>query len=119
MGLDITIYKDRYISYDKINWEPYPEEVSKLNITHNLISMAEALGIYRKVWRPEENNIIYCKDMISHIQKAILLLKSDPEYYIKYNAPNQCGDITDMIIFLQEYYVICKKYPNCKIEASR
>lgn len=53
------------------------DEVFHSNITHNLNEMADALGIYEPIWRPEECGVE----------------KLDPVHYKQYNASNGWGDL--------------------------
>lgn len=52
MSLDITLRAVR------------PVDVFSSNITHNLNAMAEAAGIYRQIWRPEEIGIKTAVELI-------------------------------------------------------
>jgi hypothetical protein len=95
------------------------EEVFSSNITHNLCGMAEAAGIYKHCWRPEEIGVLIAGDLIEPLSKAIELLKSDPERFRRYNASNGWGKYEHFIPWLQGYLDACKTYPDAFISVSR
>ena len=58
------------------------------NVTHNLTKMAEAVGLYRILWHPEEIGITSATQMIAPLEIAITELESSPDKYKAYNPPN-------------------------------
>lgn len=58
MGLDISLIVP-----------DYEVEVFNRGITHNLNKMAEAVGIYKHLWRPEEYCVKYLEIQTRGIQK--------------------------------------------------
>lgn len=89
------------------------------NITHNLGLMAEKAEIYKHLWRPEEINIKYAKELIEPLTKGLNKLKSKPEYYKKFNASNGWGLYEHFIPFVENYLNACIKYPNSIINIDR
>jgi len=89
------------------------------NITHNLNKMAESAGIYAIVWRPEEHGISHASQLIGPLEKAIALMKSDPERYKQYDAPNGWGKYEHFVPWLEKYLEACKAMPEAKVRASR
>ena len=69
MSLDITLT------------EVKPCEVYSTNITHNLGKLAEALGIYQHLWRPEELNITHARQLIHPLKAATENLTFDKARY--------------------------------------
>jgi hypothetical protein len=96
----------------------YPE-IECFNITHNLINMAEACGLYEVVWRPDENDIKTCQQMIEHLKNGIKLLKSDPEKFKKYEPENGWGSYKGFLSFLEKYLECCEMYPDFLIKVER
>lgn len=90
-----------------------------INITHNLAEMADALGCYKCLWRPEENSFSKARDIIEKLEYAINELKTNRKNYVKYDAPNGWGDTSSMLSFLSEVYEFAKEHPDATIEASR
>jgi len=107
MSLDITLTRTQ------------PADVFWSNITHNLNGMAVEAGIYESIWRPEELGITKAGSLIEPLEKAILLLESDPERFRKYNAKNGWGTYEQFLEFVKEYYQACLTYPNAEISVSR
>lgn len=89
------------------------------NITHNLGTMADKAGIYYALWRPEEINAIYAKDIIKIVEKGLKKLKAKPEYFEKFNASNGWGMYEHFVPFVEKYLKALKEYPDAKINISR
>lgn len=93
--------------------------VYHVNITHNLIELAANLGIYQRVWRPEENGIDRAGRLVDWIDPALRELLSNKKKYRKYEASNGWGTVEQFIGFLQELQEACLRYPQAEIRASR
>lgn len=104
MSLDISLVRNQ------------PTTVYSSNITHNLTRMADEAGIYKHLWEPEENSYTLASQLIGPLENALTLLKSDPERFKKYNAPNNWGVYEDFVNFIEKYLDACKQYPNATIE---
>lgn len=89
------------------------------NITHNLGEMADKVGIYYHLWRPEELNITQAKELIVALEVGLEDLKNRKEYYEQFNSPNGWGMYEHFVPFVEEYLNACKEYPNAKIHISR
>lgn len=91
----------------------------EFNITHNLTEMADKVGLYKVLWRPEENGITYAKQLIDPITKGLEELKSKPSYYKKFNPSNGWGSYDGFIDWLERVNKACREYPDAEIEANR
>ncbi len=107
MSLDVMLSEKRYT------------DVYSANITHNLGNMAEAAGIYKHLWRPEEIGITKAAQLIKPLQAGLELMKSDPERFKKYNSPNGWGLYENFIPWIEEYLAACKENPEADIRVSR
>jgi hypothetical protein len=87
------------------------------NITHNLNAMAEAAGIYRELWRPDEIGITKARQLIQPLENG--LSKADPEKFKKYNAPNGWGLYEHFVPWVESYLDACKAYPDADVKVSR
>lgn len=105
------------LDFDLIEMKPV--SVCSMNITHNLTKMADAAGIYKYVWRPEENGIEKAEDLIPFLGSGIKKLEEDPEFFKQYNPPNGWGSYNGLVNWLKELLENCKEHPNAKIEVSR
>jgi hypothetical protein len=94
-------------------------DVYSANITHNLGHMAEAAGIYRYLWRPEELGITHARDLIPALEGGLERLQADPEYYQQFNSPNGWGTYEHFVPFVERYLEACRENPNAKIGISR
>jgi hypothetical protein len=89
------------------------------NITHNLGKMADAAGLYKYVWRPDENEITYADQLIAPFTEGLTRLKENPEEFKKHNPENGWGSYDVFVKFMEEYLDACKKYPQALVKASR
>jgi len=96
-----------------------PVEVYTSNITHNLSLMADEAGIYKHLWRPEEIGITKAEQLVQPLEEGLKLLKSDPERFRKFNAPNGWGVYENFVEFVEGYLAACKEYPDATVEVSR
>lgn len=94
-------------------------ECYSANITHNLGRMADAAGIYKVIWRLEENEIVYANQLIIPLTVGLERLKQNPEEYKKYNPDNGWGNYEVFIKFVEEYLDACTKYPTATVRAWR
>jgi hypothetical protein len=107
MSLDVTLTK------------VMPTEVYWANITHNLNTMAEAAGIYKHLWRPEEVGITKAQQLIEPLREAIAKMKADPEKFKQYDADNGWGTYKDFLPWLEKYLGACQEHPEADVSVSR
>ena len=89
------------------------------NVTHNLSEMAEAVGLYKILWYPEEVGITSVSQMIVPLEKAIKELKANPDKYKVYNPPNGWGNYDIFVSFCRSVLRTCQENPDAVIEAGR
>jgi hypothetical protein len=111
MSLDISLT----VKADTGNSETENIEVYSANITHNLSSMAQAVGVYDATWGA------YGKDASTSmipVVIAIQRLKDDPARYDEYSASNEWGTRDQFIAFLSRFLTACEMHPNATIHTS-
>lgn len=111
MSLDVSLYYK--VEEDKKAY------VFDANITHNLTEMADKIGIYECVWRPEEKGIIYAKELIKPLVDGLVEMRANKEYYGTFDSPNGYGTYDDFLIWIENYLEKCMEYPNAFVEVSR
>ena len=89
------------------------------NITHNLTTMAEALGIYECLWNNEKVGVKTAGQLIKPLKTAIKSMKDDPEKYKKFNAKNGWGTYNDFLPWLEDLLDACQESPESKIDFLR
>lgn len=89
------------------------------NITHNLGKMADAAGIYKHIWRPEEIEITKAGQLIQPLTEGLVKLADNPEYYMQFNALNGWGKYSDLVSFVSNYLADCARYPDATIHVWR
>jgi hypothetical protein len=101
------------------NLDDETNEVYSANITHNLTRMADEVGIYYALWRPEERGWQHAHSLIKPLEAGLKELKANPNTYKLLNPENGWGDYDGLVEFVENYLAACKQYPNAKIEVSR
>lgn len=91
------------------------EEVFHRNITHNLRRMADAAGIYKCLWRPDENGITKASQCVEPLKAGLLLLVTDPVKYETFNAPNGWGMYKHFVPFVTAVLQACCTYPDADV----
>lgn len=95
------------------------KQVGDFNITHNLGRMADAAGIYRVLWRPEEIGVTRAGQMIEALRLGLEKLRDDPVRYRECDAENGWGTYDQFVPWVAEVLATCIAYPEAIVEASR
>ena len=95
------------------------EEFYWANITHNLGNMAEEAGIYKVLWRPDENGIVKAGQLVEPLSAGLALLKSDPKRFERFNDPNGWGLYENFVPFVENYLKACERHPDATVVVSR
>jgi len=121
MSLDFSLSVTKHTSLDGCKTFHIEEDyqVFSRNITHNLTSMADACGVYKILWRPEELGLHLAKDLINDLEIGINYMSKNRVTLEAYNPPNGWGCYE---IFYEDCIDIlkaCKENPNAKISVWR
>jgi hypothetical protein len=92
--------------------------VGEFNITHNLTTMAEKLGVYQALWRPEELEITHAWELVPYLEYAIFELEVHPEYYAQWNASNGWGKVEDLLRLMKEVLKCCSNNMDAEIKSG-
>lgn len=95
-----------------------PTNVYESNCTHNLVKMAQAVGLYDCLWRPEENGYKTARNLIKPLTKGLKLLMKKPTEFKKLNPENGWGDYEYFGKFVTNLLLNCHKYPKARIQVS-
>lgn len=96
-----------------------PTTVFSSNVTHNMTDMADAAGIYKHLWRPEELGIKKAGELIEPLAAGLAKLKLNPDKFKAHNPSNDWGSYDSFVEFVEEYLSACIKYSDAEIEVSR
>lgn len=96
-----------------------PVEVYDANITHNLNKMAEAAGIYKHLWRPDEIGVTKARELIEPLTVGLAKLKADPDHFEQFNSPNGWGKYEHFVPFVAKYLAACIENPDAEVMVSR
>ena len=113
MSLDITLRDNCCESCGR------SDEAFSANITHNLGTMARETVLYGVLWRPEQNGIVFAKDLIKPLEDGIRKMENDPERFKKYDATNNWGTYEQFLPWLRVLLAACEDNPDAKVDASR
>ena len=89
------------------------------NITHNLTEMADAAGIYKCIWRPEELGITEASQLVAPLREGLKTLGDDPEKFRAFNPSNGWGSYEVFVAWVTRYLMACQEFPGAVIEVSR
>lgn len=106
MSLDVMLYKVQ------------PCEIYTRNITHNLNTMADAAGIYKHLWHPEEIGITQAKQLIEPLREGLAKLEASPQTFRQYNPPNGWGSYETLVAFVRDYLRACEQDPDADVVVS-
>lgn len=87
-------------------------EVYEANITHNLVTMAQAVDIYDCVWCSHDKRAY---EIIEQLRTGIEKLRSNPELYKKYDPPNKWGSYDVFVPWLEKLLAACIENPDARI----
>lgn len=125
MSLDVYLYGPREKVMETCPTCGHTHEVEKReeffwkNITHNLNEMAEAAGIYKELWRPDEIGITKAGQLTDRLKKGLANLRKDPEKYRAFNPKNGWGSYERLIGFMVCYLAACEENPEAEVKVSR
>lgn len=107
MSLDVHLIDEKG---DQVYWS---------DITHNLNKMAEAAGIYKHLWRPEEIGITKAGELIEPLREGLHKMIDNPSTFKIHDAANGWGRYGDFVPWVAEYLEACVKNPTATVEVSR
>jgi hypothetical protein len=97
----------------------YNETIYHGNLTHNLVDMADAAGLYQCLWRPNENDIFIAEDIIPHLEKALPILLQFPDKFIALQPTNGWGTYEQLVEVVQGYLSKCIHHSQSIISVCR
>jgi len=112
--MSLTLYLQKHCDHCD-----HTEELWSGDITHNLADMALACGLYKVLWRPDENGFDSAGFMIDNIEFGIENLRTFPVAYEEMNPENGWGDYDNLLNFAIDCLAACKKYPDASVVADR
>lgn len=102
-----------------INPDADTATVYEANITHNLNTMADEVGIYEHLWRPDEIGIDKAKQLIAPLREGLARMQADPERCKKFNPANGWGDYEGLLSFVRNYLAACQEHPDATVRVWR
>jgi hypothetical protein len=102
-----------------------PVSVYSGNITHNLTKMADAVALsngmtlYDIMWRPDEHELKYAKDIAELLDQGWNILLSDPDHFKTFNPDNGWGSYEGLCDFVYNYRNACWDNPDAELRISR
>ncbi len=115
MSLDVFLE----MHVDTGGTEPHRVVLFDSNITHNLTGMADSCGLYKPVWRPEENGIATGSDLIPFLRDGIKRLEDNRKKYEKYDNLHGWGTYLQFLPFLRNLLIACIQHPKANYVAYR
>jgi hypothetical protein len=81
--------------------------------------MAAEAGIYKYLWRPEENEINIAQQLIKPLRDGLQLLRDDPERFKEFNPPNGWGNYDILVGFVAELLSECVRHSSAFVGTWR
>lgn len=106
MGLTIYLGKQVY-SYERIG-----------SITHNLVPIAKAAGLYECLWHPEEIGASKARDLIGPLELGIKTLKINQDLFRKLSPANGFGTYDGLLSLATAYLIACREQPDSDIHVE-
>jgi hypothetical protein len=94
------------------------QQVYSGNITHNLTEMADACGLYKCLWRPEENGFTVAAQIVPLLQEGLAKLIARPKYYKRFDSPNGWGVYENFVQFVRDTLAACEANPDATISSD-
>lgn len=95
------------------------ERLYEANVTHNLVDMAKAAGLYPYIWRPEEAGISEARYLIFPLERGYNWLMDNAGESRKHNPDNGWGSYETFVCFVYKYLCACKCHPAAIVQVSR
>jgi hypothetical protein len=99
--------------------ELQPVAVFDGNITHNLNKMADAAGIYKHLWRPDEIGVTKAHELIGPLREGLSRLTADPGFFGALEPENGYGSYSGLVEFVASYLEACEAHPHADVRVSR
>ena len=94
------------------------DEVYSRDITHDLNKMAEAAGIYKVLWRPDESGITKAHQCIEPLRTGLLELESNRAHYERFNSLHGWGLYKHFVSFVTDVLMACCEHPDADVVVS-
>ena len=89
------------------------------DITRNLEAMASAAGLYRSLWRPNENGYWRARDIIGPLNSGLEWLRTHEAEAREHDAENGWGTYEQFVPLVEQVLAACKRHPNAAIRVCR
>lgn len=119
MSLDVYLIRKKFVTYDMVTFTEEEEVLYEANITHNLNKMAEAVGLYEYLWRPDEIDITQACQLIEPLTIGLKKLREEELYLQTLNPSNGWGSYYGLVEFVRLYLDACKEFPNAEVKIWR
>jgi hypothetical protein len=81
--------------------------------------MAKAAGTYQRLWRPEEIDVRFARELSKPLTTGLEQLRSNPDRVRALNPSNGWGSYEGLVQFVEEYLLACKAHPSAEVSVSR
>ncbi|GBQ86015.1 hypothetical protein AA14337_3218 [Acetobacter malorum DSM 14337] len=93
--------------------------VFSLNITHNLVEMAQEAELYEALWRPEEIGVSTASDLIPKLENGLVTLILEKERLLQFSPDNKWGSHDALLGFVRECLRAAQKFPSAEVISCR
>lgn len=95
------------------------EDVYHRNITHNLIGMADAAGLYGWLWRPDDHGVTTAGQLLEPLRAGLACLAVKRAALEILNPVNGWGTYDNLVAFTTDYLAACERWPQASVRVWR
>ena len=95
------------------------EEVFEQNITHNLVPMAKAAGLYECLWRPDEQGWDTACSLVAPMREGLCVLVANRAHMETHDPENGWGEWINLVDFASRYLDACNEWPDAAVRVCR
>jgi hypothetical protein len=92
--------------------------VCNINVTHNLVPMAKACGLYAPMWEPHASGWTKAGQLVPALNRGLAALGRDPERFRGLNPANGWGTSDELGLAAQLLIGACRAHPDADVGVS-
>ena len=98
------------------HWREEHEVFHTENITHNLIPMFAAAGLYKILWHGDH---LVAGEQVAALEAGLRDMERRPDHYRRIESPDGWGRYTNAVPWLRRVIAACRAHPEATLRCSR
>jgi hypothetical protein len=96
-----------------------PISVYKTYVKRDIFQMADLVGVYSIIWKPNDYGINKASKLIPHLERAIEELEKNPDFFKALQPEEKWSTYENFLAWLKRYLSACRNYPDAEIHIDR